>query len=177
MNSLQTWSHYKLNFHHSLCSCRSNFISFKTNMIPVTDKLDLFRASQVALVVKNLPPNAGNFKRYGFDPWVGKIPWKRAWQPTPVFFAWRIPWPEEPSGLWPIELQGLLLADSRKSQDNWGNIIAELMIPCKERCPKNVKRHKKYCALLSLLLSNFRSPGRGWNDAVKVIPSLVWKVY
>ena len=21
----------------------------------------------------------------GFDPWVGKIPWRRAWQPTPVF--------------------------------------------------------------------------------------------
>ena len=24
-------------------------------------------------------------KRGGFDPWVGKIPWKKAWQPTPVF--------------------------------------------------------------------------------------------
>ena len=24
-------------------------------------------------------------KRLGFDPWVGKIPWRRAWQPTPVF--------------------------------------------------------------------------------------------
>ena len=24
-------------------------------------------------------------KRPKFDPWVGKIPWKRAWQPTPVF--------------------------------------------------------------------------------------------
>ena len=23
-------------------------------------------------------------KRHGFDPWVGKIPWKRAWQLTPV---------------------------------------------------------------------------------------------
>ena len=23
--------------------------------------------------------------RCRFDPWVGKIPWKRAWQPTPVF--------------------------------------------------------------------------------------------
>ena len=23
-------------------------------------------------------------KRPGFDPWVRKIPWKRAWQPTPV---------------------------------------------------------------------------------------------
>ena len=24
-------------------------------------------------------------KRHKFDPWVRKIPWKRAWQPTPVF--------------------------------------------------------------------------------------------
>ena len=26
-------------------------------------------------------------KKYGFDPWVGKIPWRRKWQPTPVFLA------------------------------------------------------------------------------------------
>ena len=25
------------------------------------------------------------YKRCEFDPWVGKIPWRRAWQPTPVF--------------------------------------------------------------------------------------------
>ena len=24
-------------------------------------------------------------KRHRFDPWVGKTPWRRAWQPTPVF--------------------------------------------------------------------------------------------
>ena len=24
-------------------------------------------------------------KRRGFDPWVGKIPWRSKWQPTPVF--------------------------------------------------------------------------------------------
>ena len=24
-------------------------------------------------------------RRYGFSPWVRKIPWKRKWQPTPVF--------------------------------------------------------------------------------------------
>ena len=24
-------------------------------------------------------------KRLGFNPWVRKIPWRRAWQPTPVF--------------------------------------------------------------------------------------------
>ena len=24
-------------------------------------------------------------KRHGFDPWIRKIPWRRPWQPTPVF--------------------------------------------------------------------------------------------
>ena len=24
-------------------------------------------------------------RRPGFDPWVWKIPWRKAWQPTPVF--------------------------------------------------------------------------------------------
>ena len=34
---------------------------------------------------KDLPASAGRCKRHGFNPWVGKIPWRRAWQPTPVF--------------------------------------------------------------------------------------------
>ena len=47
-------------------------------------------ASQVVLVAKNLPANAGDVrdvetKRHRFDPRVGEIPWRRAWQPTPVF--------------------------------------------------------------------------------------------
>jgi len=43
-------------------------------------------------------------KRCKFYPWV-KIPWRRAWQPTPVLFAWEIPRTEEPGGLQSIELQ------------------------------------------------------------------------
>ena len=42
-------------------------------------------APQVVLVVKNLPANAGDVKIHRFDSWVGKTPWRRAWQPTPVF--------------------------------------------------------------------------------------------
>ena len=38
----------------------------------------------MAQMVKNLPANAGDM-RLGFDPWIGKISWRRAWQPTPVF--------------------------------------------------------------------------------------------
>ena len=29
------------------------------------------------------------FKRLGFNPWVGKIPWKRKWPPIPVFLPGR----------------------------------------------------------------------------------------
>ena len=42
-------------------------------------------ASQVAQEVKNPPASAGDIKRLGFDPWVGKISWRRKWQLTPVF--------------------------------------------------------------------------------------------
>ena len=37
--------------------------------------------SVVAQTVKTLPA----MWRPRFDPWVGKIPWRRKWQPTPVF--------------------------------------------------------------------------------------------
>ena len=42
-------------------------------------------ASQVALVIRNPPANAGDNKRYGFEPCVRNIPWRRAWQPTSIF--------------------------------------------------------------------------------------------
>ena len=38
-------------------------------------------------------------KRHGFSLWVGKILWRRAWQPTPVFLFGEIPWTEKPGGL------------------------------------------------------------------------------
>ena len=38
----------------------------------------------ITLGVKNPPASAGDIKRCGFDPSVGKIPWRRAWQHTPV---------------------------------------------------------------------------------------------
>ena len=63
------------------------------------------RASQAALMIKNPPANAGDM-RCGFDPWVrnipwrrGKIPWRRAWRPTPVSLPGESPWTEELGGL------------------------------------------------------------------------------
>ena len=40
-----------------------------------------FRTSLAAQMVKRLSAT----QETGFDPWVGKIPWRRKWQPAPVF--------------------------------------------------------------------------------------------
>ena len=42
-------------------------------------------AFQMALVVKNPPAHAGDVRDVGLIPWVGKIPWRRVEQPTPLF--------------------------------------------------------------------------------------------
>ena len=34
---------------------------------------------------KKMPANAGDTGYAGLIPWVGKILWRRKWQPTPVF--------------------------------------------------------------------------------------------
>ena len=41
----------------------------------------------------------------GLDPWVGKIPWRRSWQLTPVFLPGESPWTEEPGRLQSMGLQ------------------------------------------------------------------------
>ena len=44
-------------------------------------KPSIQKFSLVAQTVKNLP----EMQKTRFDPWVGKIPWKREWVSTPVF--------------------------------------------------------------------------------------------
>ena len=58
----------------------------------------------MVLVVKNPAANAGDM-RPGFNPLVGKIPWRRVWQPTSVFLPEESAWTEEPGGLQSMGLQ------------------------------------------------------------------------
>ena len=54
---------------------------------------------------KELACQCRRHKRLGFNPWVGKVPWRRAWQPTPVFLPRESPGTEEPGGLQSMGLQ------------------------------------------------------------------------
>ena len=40
-------------------------------------------------------------KKHGFNPWVGKICWRRAWLPTPIFLPREPLWTEEPGSYSP----------------------------------------------------------------------------
>ena len=62
--------------------CSANNLNKFNNINCKTLYLTL-EASLVAQMVKKLPSMR--------DTWVGKIPWQREWQPTPVFSAWKIP--------------------------------------------------------------------------------------
>ena len=68
-------------------------------------------------------------KRHGFSLWVGKISWRRAWQPTPEFLLGESPWTEEPGGVQYI--------GSHRVWHDWSNLAHML----KKRVMK--KRRKK----------------------------------
>ena len=54
------------------------------------------------------------FKRFRFNPWIGKIPWRRAWQLTLVFL------PGESHGQ--RNLGGLQSTGSQRVGHNWGDL-------------------------------------------------------
>ena len=60
-------------------------------------------------------------KRHGFDPWVGKIPWRRKWQPTLVFLPGKCYGQKEPG-----ELQSM---GSQKESDVTERLTQELLSP------------------------------------------------
>ena len=55
-------------------------------------------------------------KRHGFHPWVRKIPWRRVWQPTPVFLPGKSPWMKEPGRLQSV--------GSQRVRHDWSNSAA-----------------------------------------------------
>ena len=69
-------------------------------------------------MVKNPPVNAGDV-RYGFNPWVGKIPLEKEMATHSSILAWRIPWTEEPVGLQSMGSQRVRHDLATKQQSLW----------------------------------------------------------
>ena len=63
-------------------------------------------------------------RRCRFDPWVGKIPWRRKWQPL------QYPWTEEPGGLQSMGCKELGLTGRLKTQHMCGQMFSLLLSIC-----------------------------------------------
>ena len=61
-------------------------------------------------------------RRCGLDPWVGKIPWRGKWQPTPVFLPGKSPWQRSLAGT--EESIGCRKLDSTERLNNSFRMIA-----------------------------------------------------
>ena len=59
----------------------------------------LLGSTEYLLWWRNGKESSCQYRRCRFDPWVGKILWRKRWQPTPSIVTWKIPWTEEPGGL------------------------------------------------------------------------------
>ena len=67
---------------------------WENQMLPHCLQMSLLFLDLTSVIIpflhKESASNAGDFLqclRPGFDPWVRKNPWRRKWQPTPVFLA------------------------------------------------------------------------------------------
>ena len=77
-------------------------------------------ASLVVHLVENLPAMRGP----GFDPWIGKIPWRRKWQSTPIFL--------------PGNIHGQRsLVGSQRVRHNWGTNTFTVRELTSQRPPNN----------------------------------------
>ena len=75
--------------HLVLCPCHVHGLVYRQKGLACVEFLCAFQTLTFNVpgdsVVKNPPANAGAIRDTRFDPWVRKIPWRRKWQPTPVF--------------------------------------------------------------------------------------------
>ena len=101
----------------------------------------------------------------GLDPCVGNIPWRRAWQPIPVFLTEEFPWTEDPGRL-PMGQQKIR-HDSATKHNQAHNVI-QLLWNQRERererdvmngCPfTNFKASTRQTLQASLCLGRFQKP-------------------
>ena len=92
--------HLKTQLWLSLMGNNSRLATKSKNDSRLTKCLPISLAFQVALAVKDVPINARDTRQAGwipqYHPWVGKIPWRGKWQPTPVFLPGKFYGQEEP---------------------------------------------------------------------------------
>ena len=111
------------------------------------------------------------------ETWVGKIPWRRAWQPTPVFLPGKCPWTEEP---W----QGRMgFMGSQRVRHNWAtkhSTATSQGTPGVTRSWERLRRILLYsfqreCGSTKTFISDYRPPENSLILSHQVFDHLLWQ--
>ena len=110
-------------------------------------------------------------KRCGFDPWVGKNPWRRKWEPTPVFLPGWFHWQRCLAGYNPWDL-------TESDMTEWLSILIMssclgLSVSCSRWVRKELmmiegtvsRKGNSYWTLSAQSLSNFQLSVTSWTTA------------
>ena len=89
----------KWSFKHAFCFCApSPWLYFRTKLMREAQMYSKHTCSKGTEGLprwhsgKELACQCRRCKRYRFSQWVRNIPWRRKWQPTPVFLLGESPW-------------------------------------------------------------------------------------
>ena len=121
-------------------------------------------------------------RRRGFDPWSGEIPWRRKWQPPPVFLPGKLYGQRSLAGYSPWGCKRVghdLVTQQTKNQDNggaqedgflWGSVGKEStwnegdlsLIPGLGRSPGEGKGYPLQCSWASVVAQMVKNPPAMW---------------
>ena len=116
-------------------------------------------ASRVVLGVKNLPANETDIRdRRRFDPWLRKISWRRAWQPTLVFLPGKSHGQRSLASYSPLDCKELDMTEATYHAHTW----------CYWTRKKNITV-LWWCKRTSVFLGNSCWCSYGWRGTVTPI--------
>ena len=95
----------------------------------------------------------------GFNPWFGKILWRRAWQCTPVFLLGESPWTEEPGGL---QSMGSQESDMTEWLGTYMAGLTESRVNLS--MPGNSRKHCRLEMHLMLVFHSFEKKNYSWGS-------------
>ena len=99
--------------------------------------IHLFRLPWWLSSQKNLPEMQETCRRCRLNPWVGKIPWRREWPPTPAVSSWRTPESLVGHSPWSRRV-GLNWATQQHLQ---AHMFIVFRIPLTSRLSQNIEAH------------------------------------
>ena len=98
---------------------------------------------------------ACQFRRHGFDPWLGKIPWRRKWKPTPVFLPGKSHGQRSLASCSPWGCRELHMTDCSTQQQVFESAVSSRLTPPNRShsTPSGIPATTGWCPFLKVWVS------------------------